>query len=122
MSELLSKKIKVAGRAIIVHKASFVMSLQRSVLISNATTEKPNGEYKNLDPSIVTYVHQLLYPSLVACSEGKLPTEAEFLKLSEEDVQRWLDTASEKNPDWFRLESESAKVKEEKEKNASKPY
>ena len=121
MSELLFKKIKIAGRAITVHKATFVMGLQRSIVISNATVDKPNGEYKNLDPSVVTYVHQLLYPSLVACSEGKLPTEPEFLKLLEEDVQKWLDAASELNPDWFSLENESAKVKEEKEKKDSKP-
>jgi hypothetical protein len=93
------------------------MSLQRSVLISNATTDKPNGEYKNLDASIVTYVHQLLYPSLVACSEGNLPTESEFLKLPEEEVQKWLDAASEKNPDWFSMENESAKAREAREKN-----
>jgi hypothetical protein len=117
MSDLPSKKIKVAGRAIVVYKASFVMSLQRSIAISNATTDKPNGEYKSLDASIVTYVHQLLYPSLVACSEGKLPTEAEFLKLLDEDVQGWLDAAAAMNPDWFSLENESAKVKEEKRKN-----
>jgi hypothetical protein len=118
MSDLPSRKIKVAGRAITVYKASFVMSLQRSIAISNASQDKPNGEYKNLDASVVTYVHQLLYPSLVACSEGKLPTEAEFLKLLEEDVQKWLDAASELNPDWFSLENELAAVKEEKRKNA----
>jgi hypothetical protein len=118
MSDLPSKKIKVAGRAITVYKASFVMSLQRSIAISNASQDELNGEYKNLDSSVVTYVHQLLFPSLVSCSEGKLPTEAEFLKLLEDDVQKWLDAASELNPDWFSLENESAKAKEAKAKNA----
>jgi hypothetical protein len=118
--KLLPKKIKVAGRAITVLKASFVMSLQRSVLISNAGKEAPNGEYKNLDPSIVTYVHQLLYPSLVACSQGNLPTEQEFLTLSEEDVNKWVEAASALNPDWDwpQLQNEPAKVKEDREKNA----
>jgi hypothetical protein len=121
MSEPLFKKINVAGRPIKVYKASFVMSLQRSVAISDASQGKPNGEYKNLDASVVKYVHQLLFPSLVSCSEGKLPTEAEFLKLPEEDVQKWLDAASELNPDWFSLENESAKVKKAREKKDSKP-
>lgn len=117
MSDLLSKKIKVAGRAITVHKATFVMSLQRSVLIADAGKAKLNGEYKNLDESVVTYVHSLLYPSLTACSQGNLPTEAEFVALLDADVQRWLQTASELNPDWFSLGGESVKEKEEKEKN-----
>lgn len=117
MSEPLSKKIKVAGRAIIVFKATFVMSLQRSVLIADATKEAPNGEYNNLDSSIVTYVHKLLYPSLVACSQGKIPSEAEFLTLLDEDVQKWIDAASELNPDWFSLKKEPKKVKEGREKN-----
>ena len=118
MSDLPSKKIKVAGRTITVFKASFVMSLQRSVLIADADKEAPNGEYKNLDSSIVTYVHQLLYPSLVACSQGKIPTEQEFLTLLEEDVNRWLEAASSQNPDWFSMTDEPKTVKEEKEKNA----
>jgi len=118
MAELPSKKIKVAGRAITVFKASYVMSLQRSVLIADANKEKPNGEYKNLDSSVVTYVHQLLFPSLVACSHGKLPTEEEFLNLLEEDVQKWMDVASDLNPDWFSIQNEPKRVKEEKEKNA----
>jgi hypothetical protein len=118
MADQLSKKINVAGRAITVHKATFVMSLQRSVLIADASKEKSNGEYKNLDASIMTYVHQLLFPSLVACSQGSLPTESEFLTLLEEDVNKWLDAASTLNPDWFSLSSEPAKVKEGKEKNA----
>jgi hypothetical protein len=115
--QLLSRKIKVAGRAITVHKATFVMSLQRSVLIADAGKEKPNGEYKNLDASIVTYVHQLLYPSLAACSQGKIPTESEFLSLLEADVNRWLEAASALNPDWFTLQNEPAKVEEDREKN-----
>jgi len=118
MSSTTSQKIKVAGRAITVHKATFVMSLQRSVLIADANKEKPNGQYKNLDASVVTYVHQLLYPSLVACSQGKIPTEEEFLTLFEEDVDRWTEAASALNPDWFSLKNEPAKVQEEKEKNA----
>lgn len=118
MAELLSKKIKVAGRAITVHKATFVMSLQRSVLIADANKEAPNGKYKDLDSSIVTYVHQLLYPSLVACSQGKVPAEEEFLTLLDEDVQRWLAAAAELNPDWFSLGNESPNAKEASEKNA----
>jgi hypothetical protein len=117
-SPTLSKKIKVAGRTITVQKATFVMSLQRSVLIADASKQKPNGEYKSLDASVVTYIHQLLYPSLTACSQGKLPSESEFLTLLEEDVNRWLQAASELNPDWFTLDNQPAKVQEERKKNA----
>lgn len=117
--QTLFKKIKVAGRAITVHKALFVMSLQRSVLVSNAVKEKPTAAvYKNLDPSVATYVHEFLYPSLAACSQGSLPTEEEFLNLSEEDAQAWMDAAAALNPDWFSRTGESKKVKNAKEKNA----
>jgi hypothetical protein len=120
MSDTLFNKLKVAGRAITVHKATFVMSLQRSVLISKAGTESPNGEYKNVDDSIVTYVHQLLYPSLVACSQGKIPTEEEFLTLLEQDVNPWIEAASALNPDWF-SNGDSSKQTEEREKKERKP-
>jgi hypothetical protein len=118
MGDSLSKTIKVSGRRITVHKATFVMSLQRSVLIAEAGKDKPNGEYKNLDTSIVTYVHQLLYPSLVTCSQGNLPTEAQFLTLLDEDVNKWLEAASSLNPDWFALQNQPKTAQEEKEKNA----
>src|SRR5690349_16930638 len=114
MGDLLSKKVKVAGRTITVHKATFVMSLQRSVSQANAIKEASNGIYKNLDDSVVNYVHQRLYPTLAVCSEGKVPTEEEFLNLLQEDVDRWIAAASELNPDWFTLENESAAVKETK--------
>jgi hypothetical protein len=121
MHDQLSKKIKVAGRAITVFKATFVMSLQRSILISNAGKEAPNGQYKDLDPSVANYVHEMLYPSLMACSQGSLPTEGEFMTLLEEDVHKWISAASEFNPDWFELGGASSQEKDKKEKKGSKP-
>jgi hypothetical protein len=118
MAEPISRKVKVAGRAITVHKATFVMGLQRSVLISNASKDAPNGEYKDLDDSVAKYIHQLLYPSLTACSQGKLPTEQEFLTLLEADVNKWIEAASELNPDWFTLGA-SREEQEQKEKKDS---
>lgn len=100
MSDLKSEKVKVAGKTITVFQASFVMSLQRSVAITNAAKETPKF-YEKLDDRVVTYIHRLVYPSLVSCSEGNLPDEETFLKLSEADVNRWIAAAGRLNPDWL---------------------
>jgi len=114
MSELKSEKVKVNGKFITVWQASFVMNLQRSISISNASKDTPKA-YENLDVQVVTYVHRLLYPSLVACSEGKVPNEETFLKLPNAEVEVWLDAASRLNPDWFSLNGEASKDKEKKQ-------
>jgi hypothetical protein len=54
----------------------------------------------------------------MACSQGNLPTEEQFIGLLEEDAEKWISVAEELNPDWFSQENESATVKEKKEKNA----
>ena len=114
MSELKSEKVKINGKFITVWQASFVMSLQRSISISNASKDTPKA-YENLDEQVVTYVHRLLYPSLIACSEGKVPNEETFLKLPNAEVEAWLGVASRLNSDWFSLNGENKESAEKKD-------
>lgn len=110
-------KVKVAGRTLTVFKAAFVNGLQRSVKIAEAGQSTPPFYDKlALDESVVRYVHRLLYPSLISCTDGKLPSEEEFLKLPDADAQSWVDAAEKLNPDWFSLNGNAAK-KDDSKKN-----
>lgn len=113
MTESLSAKVKVNGKTITVSEATFVQGLQRSILVAEASSNPLPKFYDGLSHDVVTYVHGLLYPSLVSCSNGKTPTEEEFLKLKDKEVNDWINAASRFNPDWFSL---SGKQKDEKEK------
>ena len=97
-----SKKIKINEKTIIVYKAPFVNGLQRSMRQVDARKEIPKFYEKyNLSDDVEMYVHAHLYPSLISCSSGKLPTEEEFLALSDEEETKWEDAATELNPNWF---------------------
>ena len=117
MSEAKSKKAKVGGKTITVFQAqgSFVLELQRSIAMANASNETPKIYAElNLDEQVVTYVHHLLYPSLVTCSKGQLPSEEAFVGFSDVEVQAWLDPARSLNPDWFSFLGGEAKEEPEK--------
>lgn len=117
-NELKPKKIKVNGKPVTVFAAGFVNGLQRSVRIAEASKETPKFYEKyNLSEDVITYVHRLLYPSLISCSEGNLPTEEEFLKRKDKEVNEWIAAAQEFNPDWFSLNGATAK--QDMEKKAS---
>ncbi len=112
-----SQKIKVDGKPITVFKAGFIHGLQRSIRIAEAGKNIPKFYEKlDLSPEIIRYVHTLLYPSLISCSEGKVPTEERFLYLDDDDANRWIDAAQKINPDWFSLNVSPAE-KEAAEKN-----
>lgn len=102
--ELKPKKVKVNGKTLTVYEAGFVDGLQRSVRIADAGKETPKFYEKlNLSIDVVRYVHQLLYPSLMSCTSGVLPTEEEFLRLKDKEVNEWIAAAQERNEDWFSL-------------------
>ncbi len=116
MSDLPSKKIKVAGKTLIVFEAGFVHGLQRSIRIADAGKETPKFYEKlNLSGDVVRYVHQLLYPSLISCSEGSVPTEEEFLKLKDKEVNDWINAAQKRNEDWFSLNGANKESMEKKQ-------
>lgn len=118
--ELKPKRVKVNGKTITVFKAGFVHGLQRSIRIAEAGEGVPKCYEKlNLSPDVVNYVHRLLYPSLISCSEWSMPTEEEFLKLYDAEANAWIDAAQECNEDWFSLSDKSKQAKEKIEKKDS---
>jgi hypothetical protein len=120
MKNTSSGKIKVNGKTLNVFEAGFVHGLQRSVLIAEAGKGVPKFYEKyNLSTDVVRYVHQLLYPSLISCTEGPLPTEEEFLSLKDKEVNEWINTAQEKNEDWFSLNGADKGSVEKKESKPS---
>lgn len=119
MSDTSSKKVKINGKTLTVFEAGFVHGLQRSIRIADAGKEVPKFYEKlNLSMEVIRYVHQLLYPSLVSCTEGHLPTEEEFLKLKDKEVNEWINAAQERNEDWFSVNGAN---KESVEKKQDKP-
>lgn len=119
MSEdLKPRKVKVKGKMVTVFKAPFVNGLQRSIRIANAEGEIPKFYEKlGLSEDVISYVHRLLYPSLISCSAGSLPSEEEFVKLYDDEANAWINAASEFNPDWFSLNGDAAKKDMEKKQS-----
>jgi len=115
LKELKPKKIKVNGKPVTVFKAPFVNGLQRSIRIAEAGKEVPKFyENSGLSVEVIRYIHQLLFPSLISCSEGTLPTEEKFLKLYDEEITAWINAAQELNKDWFSLNGENQSDVEKK--------
>ena len=114
--ELKPKKVKVNGKTLTVFEAGFVNGLQRSVRIADAGRETPKFYEKHgLSEEVVRYVHQLLYPSLISCTSGVLPTEEEFLGLKDKEVNEWIDAAQERNEDWFSVNKANEDAAEKKD-------
>jgi len=108
--KLAPKKIKVDGKPVTVFEAGFVNGLQRSVRIAEAGKELPKYYEKlGLSDDVVRYVHELLYPSLISCSQGSLPTEERFVALKDKEVNGWIAAAQERNEDWFALSGNADK-------------
>lgn len=84
----------VGTRLITVHRADFVMALEREVM-RTAMEKSPSD---NLIEQVARYN---FYAPLMACSTGELPTEAEFLKMDDREVNAWYTVAVKKNPHWF---------------------
>lgn len=100
-----SKTITVAGRRLTVHKKTFELTLKRFTLMEeaqkslNGSGEPQEGE--GLAVMIRRGFTLNTYPSLAACTTGKLFTETECFKIDEDDLERWLSTARDLNPVWF---------------------
>jgi hypothetical protein len=100
-----SKIITVAGRRLTVHKKTFELTLKRFTLMEEAQKSlNGNGtpaEGEGIEAMVRRGFSLQTYPSLVACTAGKLPTEAECYQIDEDELQAWLDVARELNPAWF---------------------
>lgn len=100
--ELKSKTIVVCGEQLVVFEASNLMDVNRSMMVAEAD-EKWKG---NLDDGTELqsrrYLETLLYPSLVACTKGNVPTLEEFVNgMPATEIVGWTAAATEMNPRWF---------------------
>src|SRR6185503_1796616 len=102
--KITSKQITVGGRKLTVYKKTFEMQLARFTFMEEAAA-RLNGsgtpqEGESLAVMIRRGFTKMTYPSLKACTTGKLFTEDEGYKIEQDDLDMWLRTAQELNPDW----------------------
>lgn len=97
------KAITIAGRKLVISKATFGAQLKRFTLMENAekqlTGDQPQEE--SLEALIRRGFTIRTYPSLTACTTGKVFSEAECFEIENDDLELWLATARELNPTWF---------------------
>lgn len=99
---LRTKEIDLCGEMLTVSEASNAMDIERTFLISQARVDGAVPEEMDALGQYTFYVTSLLYPSLIACTTGKVPTVDEFLySIPTEASSRWTDVARELNPKWF---------------------
>jgi hypothetical protein len=109
-----SKTVIVGGKKLIVYRRTFGMQLRRFTLMEAAQLD-PDAIGEGLEALTRNAFHRVVYPSLVACTDGKCPTEQEcFDKIPEDDLNAWLQAARELNPDWL----PSPDMTEEEEKKS----
>src|SRR4026208_1030045 len=124
MNAEIRKTIEVGGRHLTVHKHTFEMSLSRYVAAEAARKEDLFPEVVAEEGHELTWTeaaalsrrrfHTTTYPTLSACTIGDLWTEDECRNaITEDDLDLWISTATELNPDWFN----ATETKEEAEKN-----
>lgn len=103
--KVTSKQVTVGGRKLTVYKKTFEMQLARFTFMEDAE-KRLNGngapqEGEGLAAIVRRGFTKMTYPSLRACTTGKLWTEEECYKIEQDDLDNWLLTAQELNPDWF---------------------
>ena len=59
-----------------------------------------------------------LYPKLLACSSGDVPTLEDALQMPSTELDKWFFAVKRLNPDWFDMPGET--VKEDPEKKSRK--
>ena len=116
-----SKTITVAGRKLTVHKSTFEAQLKRFTLMESAE-QSMNGngvpqEGEGLEAIVRRGFTRVTYPSLTACTSGKVFTEDECYRIESDELEKWLTTARGMNPSWFPAAAEMRK-RQSKKKNS----
>jgi hypothetical protein len=118
----MEKKIVLStGNKLVVHKATHLMAIQRISLQIDAQESWAGKDTGTTELKLLKYDETITFPSLVACTTGKIPTLAEYHALPEEDVELWLSTAIKINPRWFPVEFSSVEEQNENEKKSEIP-
>jgi hypothetical protein len=99
---LQSKQVSVSGETLMVYQASNLMEIKRSLMITEADAQWNGKDVKEIESQAKRYLETLLYPSLLSCTEGNLPTLEEFVhRVPASDSDAWMAAARELNPRWF---------------------
>lgn len=108
------KNITVAGRKLIVWKATFEAQLKRFTLIEQAE-QSLNGDDpgEGIEALVRRGFKRMTYPSLLACTTGKVFTEEECYRVENDELEMWLATARELNPLWFPVSDVSPETEQE---------
>lgn len=100
--ELQYKEIVVCGESFTVHQASNLMDSKRALMISEANDKWKGADDDDIETQALRYLATLLYPSLVSCTTGNVPTLEEFLNgMPVDETEIWVVAAQEMNPQWF---------------------
>lgn len=111
-----SQEITIGKRKLTVSRYTFGMQLRRFAMMDAAQQDPPAEDPSPLVASIRNGFHRMTYPSLAACTTGKVPTEQEcYDAITDDELNAWLKTAREINPDWFPSGEETQEQAEKKE-------
>jgi hypothetical protein len=100
--QLQSKTITVSTETLTVWQASNLMDMKRSLLMTEASERWNGREATTIEERAQKYYETFLYPTLVACTTGNLPSFEEFLhSLPAEDTELWEATVRELNQRWL---------------------
>ena len=127
---LIEITIQLRKRKLVVHEATYLDGIQRGVLVGEVMKtleDAKSGSPEAVKNNLITN----LWAPLKACSTGRVPSKEEFLKMPEDDIAFWIETARELNPTWFvwldavenmttEALKETTKKKEEKPTESSK--
>lgn len=111
--ELQTKKVVLCGEELTVSQASNLMDVNRSLLIAQADENWLGGANETKDKA-QRYLETNVYPSLVACTSGNIPTVEEFINdIPATDSAAWIIAARDLNPRWFNLGEQDEQEKKE---------
>jgi hypothetical protein len=100
--KLRNKTVIVCGETLTVFEASNFMDVKRSMLMTEADQKWNGRKDLGIEEKAQRYLEAFLYPSLVACTEGNVPTLDEFThNVPASDSDAWIDDVRELNARWF---------------------
>ncbi len=102
--------VTVAGRTIRVVPATV---RQEVILRPKLIQEAEQWARDNGVPEEAMYLFAITCASLMACSEGDVPSIEEYANLPVDDVEAWLDAAENVNPKWFAWRAEMRRLAEQ---------
>jgi hypothetical protein len=100
--QLRSQTIEVGGETLTVFEASNLMQIRRDLMITAANAKWKASQETGDENQAEWYLETLLYPSLVACTQGNVPSLDEFVNhIPAVQTDVWEAAVRELNPRWF---------------------